>query len=299
MTSAILLIDKPSGPTSHDVVRWARRILKNKSMGHTGTLDPLASGLLILLLGEATKLSQYIMDGDKEYIVEFKLGAQSNTFDREGTITPTLEKIPPLPEVQKQIHGFKGSLNLKVPSYSAVKVQGKTLMEMARKNQEVPEIRRDMIFHETEFLSHEGSIYRVRIRCGKGAYIRSWVHELGEKLGCGAYITELRRTENSGFLVSQASPIQKDSTPEDLLGKNSFPIEKGLPHWPRIQLEAHQEERVRNGAIPPTVALNAFQKILKSSGEYGFLLSSESQKVVAIVKASNPNKVILNRVFTY
>jgi len=152
MYSALLLVDKPSGPTSHDIVNLARKIFKMKAIGHTGTLDPLASGLMVLILGEATKLSQYLMDGNKEYEVRVEFGKTSDTYDREGIVTSTGQSGPDLVTLKNAIHEFKGKLQLKVPAFSAVKVDGKSLMERARKNEETPDVIREMDFFEVELL---------------------------------------------------------------------------------------------------------------------------------------------------
>lgn len=300
MESAVILVDKPSGPTSHDIVYWARKITGIKGIGHTGTLDPIASGLMLLICGEATKLSNYLMDGDKEYIAHIKLGAISTTYDREGVISPSEKEIPSLGEIQNTISVMVGELNIAVPAYSAVKVDGKSLMERARKNEETPVIIRTMNFFEADILKFENPLLEVRIRCGKGAYIRSWAQELGVRLGCGAYIQELRRTHNSGFDVRDAIILTKETTAEQLKTCSSWvPLEKSLLRWPRIELNSEQEKRVRNGLIPHDLSFAVSQALLNSPSGHGFLKSQDSSKLTAIVGLNSSQKPMLNRIFTY
>lgn len=187
LVNGICLVNKPSGITSHDVVYKARKIFKTKAIGHTGTLDPLATGLLILTIENANKLSNYLMDGEKGYEAQIKIGVETDTFDRTGKIvaekdfsTITNDKI------KKEILNLQGLLKLRVPSFSAIKVDGKKLYEMARKNEEVPVVEREMNFHSVEIVSLELPFVTVRFKCSKGAYVRSWIQELGQRLGVGA-----------------------------------------------------------------------------------------------------------------
>lgn len=298
--SAVLLVDKPSGPTSHDIVYWARKVTGIKEIGHTGTLDPIASGLMMLVIGEATKLSQYLMDGDKEYEVLVELGKTSNTYDREGSIETTNSDIPDFGIIKETALNFKGSLKLQVPAFSAVKVDGKTLMERARKNEDAPIVIRNMDFYEVEILEFKCPLMRVRLKCNKGAYIRSWVHELGQKLGCGAMVKELRRTQNSGFHVQDAIVLSRHTPKEQVLNSSAcVPIEKSLLNWPRILLNAEQEKRVRNGLIPSEIAVRAQNAISQSPYNEAFLQSEVTQKLTCIVSLNSTQKLQLNRVFTY
>ena len=214
----ILLIDKPSDHTSHDVVARLRGILKMKRVGHAGTLDPMATGLLIVLVGKATRISQYLISLDKEYEGTVELGKVTDTQDADGQMMET-RPVPPLTaaQIQAAINGFLGDQYQTPPMYSAIKIDGVPLYKSARKGEEVerePRFIRVMNWELTRLaLPH----FDFRMRCSKGTYVRTLAHDLGQKLGCGAHLTALRRTATDKFHVSQAITIddlQKLSPPE-------------------------------------------------------------------------------------
>lgn len=220
--NGVLLVNKPKGITSHDVVAKVRRALSMKAVGHAGTLDPMAQGLLIVLLGEATKFSNYIMGQDKKYSAEVRLGLETDSWDAEGELTLSPEEIKSKKvdlsedQVLTAVQSLKGPLQFKVPVHSAVKVQGKKLYDYARKGQEVETPTRTMVFYKSEltgssinsfFLHGEDYItpvLNVDLECEKGAYIRSWVHHLGQNLGCGALMSGLVRHGSGRFRLEDA-----------------------------------------------------------------------------------------------
>ncbi len=209
----VLLIDKPAGMTSHDVVDRVRRTLRMKRIGHAGTLDPMATGLLIILVGKATKLSQYLMSLDKEYEGSIKLGETTDTQDADGDVLAT-RPVPALTEAQlrEAIQAFVGDQYQTPPMFSAKKLAGVPLYKLARKGQEVerePRFIRISSFELTRFGLPE---FEVRLRCSKGTYVRTIAHDLGEKLGCGAHLSALRRTATDRFNVSQAVPLARLET---------------------------------------------------------------------------------------
>jgi len=204
----VLLIDKPSGMTSHDVVDRVRRTLRMKRIGHAGTLDPLATGLLIILVGKATKLSQYLMSLDKEYIGTVRLGESTDTQDADGDVVST-RPVPALTEAQlrEAMQTFIGDQYQTPPMFSAKKLAGVPLYKLARKGKEVerePRFIRVSAFDLTRFALPE---FDVLLRCSKGTYVRTIAHDLGEKLGCGAHLSALRRTATDRFNISQAVPL--------------------------------------------------------------------------------------------
>jgi tRNA pseudouridine55 synthase len=211
----VLLIDKPTGMTSHDVVDRVRRILHMKRIGHAGTLDPMATGLLIILVGKATKLSQYLMSLDKEYEGTIKLGETTDTQDADGDVMLT-RPVPALTEVQlrETMATFIGDQYQTPPMFSAKKIAGVPLYKLARKGQEVdrePRFIRVSSFELTRCALPE---FDVRLRCSKGTYVRTIAHDLGEKIGCGAHLSSLRRTATDRFHIGQAVPLATLETME-------------------------------------------------------------------------------------
>jgi tRNA pseudouridine55 synthase len=204
----ILLIDKPTDHTSHDVVARLRRKLGMKRVGHAGTLDPMATGLLIMLVGKATSASQYLISLDKEYTGTIKLGAVTNTQDAEGEVMET-RPVPPLTEeqVRATIQGFLGDQYQLPPMFSAIKIKGVPLYKKAREGEEVerePRFIRVMSFELTRFAPPELDFC---VRCSKGTYVRTLAHDFGQKLGCGAHLSALRRTAIDKLRVEQALTI--------------------------------------------------------------------------------------------
>ncbi|HWA10754.1 MAG TPA: tRNA pseudouridine(55) synthase TruB [Opitutaceae bacterium] len=201
----VLLVDKPRDHTSHDVIARLRGKLKMKRVGHAGTLDPMATGLLVVLVGKATGLSQYLISLDKEYTATMKLGVVTNSQDADGEVTET-RPVPPLTEadVQAAMAGFLGDQYQTPPMFSAIKINGVPLYKMARKGEEIerePRFIRVISWELTRFAPPE---LDFRLRCTKGTYVRTLAHDLGQKLGCGAHLTALRRTATDKLSVSQA-----------------------------------------------------------------------------------------------
>lgn len=214
----ILLIDKPRDHTSHDVVARLRGILKMKRVGHAGTLDPMATGLLIILLGKATRVSQYLISLDKEYEGTVELGKVTDTQDADGEVMET-RPVPAFTQAQIQaaIKGFLGDQYQTPPMFSAIKIDGVPLYKSARKGEEVerePRFIRVINWDVTRFALPQ---FDFTLRCTKGTYVRTLAHDLGQKLGCGAHLAALRRTATDKFNVSQAitlEQLQTMSTPE-------------------------------------------------------------------------------------
>ncbi|TVR49817.1 MAG: tRNA pseudouridine(55) synthase TruB [Puniceicoccaceae bacterium] len=205
----VLLIDKPVGITSHDVVDRVRRILRMKRIGHAGTLDPLATGLLIILVGKATKLSQYLMSLDKEYEGTITLGATTDSQDADGEVLsrrPVPELAPA--DLQTAMNGFVGDQYQTPPMHSAIKVAGVPLYKMARKGKTIerePRFIRIASFSLHQFQTPE---LTFSLRCSKGTYVRTIAHDLGEKLGCGGHLSALRRTASDRFHVRDAVTLE-------------------------------------------------------------------------------------------
>ena len=216
--NGVLLVDKPAGWTSHDVVAKLRGILKERRIGHAGTLDPMATGLLIVLVGKATRVSQYLISLDKEYEGTIEFGKVTDTQDADGEVMET-RPVTALTEeqVRAAMHTFLGDQYQTPPMYSAIKIDGVPLYKSARKGEEVerePRFIRVMNWDLTRF-----ALPRIdfRLRCTKGTYVRTLAHDLGQKIGCGAHLAALRRTATDKFHISQAltfDQIQALSLPE-------------------------------------------------------------------------------------
>lgn len=204
----ILLVDKPAGPTSHDIVDRIRRQFRLKKVGHGGTLDPAATGLLIIMLGRATRLSERFMSSDKTYEGVMRLGVTTDSQDADGTV---LREVDPSgvtrEQLEREIAAFKGDLYQTPPMVSAVKIEGVPLYKMARKGKEIE--RKPRLIHIYALVLRDFTPPRASfvLRCTKGTYVRTICHDIGERLGVGAHLEQLRRTESGGFTVAQATPL--------------------------------------------------------------------------------------------
>ena len=240
----VLVIDKPEGPTSHDIVESARRVLGTRA-GHTGTLDPLATGVLPLVLGKATRLSRFYQNQDKEYLARIGLGRATETYDREGAVV----REGPVPElstreVREFLDRFVGEISQRPPLYSAVRVRGRRLYELARSRQGGEAPLRQVRIHGIELLERSREEWTLQVRCSAGTYIRTLAHELGEAVGCGAYLKSLRRTRSGAFDLAQAVAPERMKEEWD---RAHFPLEVLLPELPRVELEDPEAKRVRHG----------------------------------------------------
>jgi tRNA pseudouridine55 synthase len=224
-----VLIDKPAGPTSHDVVDAVRRNFGLKKVGHCGTLDPAATGLLILVLGRGTKLSEKLMSDDKVYEGSAKFGETTDSYDADGELVASLPvPLMTLEQLNEAAAAFRGDQMQMPPMVSAVKVKGVPLYKMARKGVEVERKPRLIHVYHFAFTAYEEPFGRFRVACTKGTYVRSLVHELGAKVGCGAHLASLRRTVSGKFDVKDAIPF------EDVLRITPAELEKRV--LPFLQL---------------------------------------------------------------
>lgn len=227
----VLLVDKPGDHTSHDVVARLRRKLNMKRIGHAGTLDPMATGLMILLVGKATKISQYLISLDKEYEGAIELGKVTDSQDADGEVLET-RPVPPLTEaeVRAAMAGFLGDQYQMPPMYSAIKIDGQPLYKSARKGVEVerePRFIRVMSFELTKFALPK---FEFKLRCTKGTYVRTVAHDLGQKIGCGAHLAALRRTATDKFNVAQALTLdQIEAMTLSEIEQRLIPIHQAAP----------------------------------------------------------------------
>ncbi|MBI2517307.1 MAG: tRNA pseudouridine(55) synthase TruB [Opitutae bacterium] len=227
----VLLVDKPTGMTSHDVVYRLRRKLAMQRIGHAGTLDPMATGLLVMLIGKATRISQYLISEDKVYEGEITLGSTTNSQDAEGEVMET-RPVPELTEAQvhEAMKGFLGDQYQTPPMFSAVKIGGVPLYKKARQGEEVEREPRFIRVAVFELLSFSSPKLTFRLACSKGTYVRTIAHDLGQKLGCGAHLSALRRTVSGKFSIGQCTPlaeIQELPLPE--IEKRLIPVYQAAP----------------------------------------------------------------------
>lgn len=252
--SGILLLDKPEGLSSNQALQRVRFLFDARKGGHTGSLDPIATGMLPLCLGEATKFSGYLLDSDKRYRVRAKLGIRTDTGDREGEIIDE-RPVPELAAGQVQAlldERFSGEIEQLPPMYSALKKNGVPLYKYARRGEEVEREARTVCIHEARVTALAGELLDMEVACSKGTYIRTLVEDLGELLGCGAHVTGLRRVavgpyRESGMLTVEQLELALESGGTAELDKFLLPVDSSVEHWPGVSLSAICTEFVRKG----------------------------------------------------
>jgi tRNA pseudouridine55 synthase len=309
--NGLLLIDKSLGMTSHDVVAKVRRILGIRSIGHAGTLDPNASGLLVLLIGEGTKVSDYLLTGDKGYEVVVRLGVRTDSMDITGQVLEEKPVSVSDAEIREAVTELQGNLNLEVPVHSAVKVDGKRLYQFAHKGERPDEVPvREMSFRDLEVIEiarSEGRVeVRVQMTCSKGSFVRAWANELGLKLGCGGTVADLRRTLSEPFEVSQAIGLEELQAKWEarterhgrVLGSAWVPLKDSLPRMARIDVEGQDEVLLRNGQISKNVrALLMMHVRVGEAPPPVRVVSRETDDMVAILMAEEGQFYKIRRVF--
>ncbi len=277
----VLVLDKPSGPTSTRCLAQIKR-LGQKKIGHAGTLDPLASGVLLVLLGQATKLSPYLLEGGgKVYSGTLRLGQTSDTWDSEGEILAEAPWDAVSPEaVTAGIEAWRGVKEQAVPPYSAAKLSGQPLYRLARKGRAVTGKVKRVEISQATVLEVSLPLVRFRVACGSGTYIRSLAHSLGKRLGCGAVLTQLTREYSHPFGIEHACGLQAVLDDPGLLVRSLRPLREALPGWPCIALSRAEAADIRNGrTVPadPAVDLAA----LAESGNRAVLLENDCELALA------------------
>ncbi len=308
--NGLLLIDKPQDWTSHDVVAKVRRLLSMSSVGHSGTLDPFASGLMVLLLGQGTKVSDYILSKDKTYEVEVRLGIETDTLDRTGTVLKEGAVDVTLEKIHQALAKCQGETEIEVPVFSAIKVKGKKLYDYARAGEEVKKPMKLMHFYDLKLLEFDGrDRLKVRLSCSKGSYIRSWALWLGKELGCGATAQELRRISSTPFNVEKALSLGqlealclKDQEPQwtSELKEAYIPLSNALPDVKKITVGDRDEKLLTNGQISHDIAarLMSEQKQCVANNQIiPIQVMSTSQQLLALLEAQPGKGLKIRRVF--
>jgi tRNA pseudouridine55 synthase len=243
-----LLLDKPVGPSSNGVLQEAKRLLGARKAGHGGTLDPLASGLLLLLFGEATKLAGLLLDQDKEYLASVKLGETTATGDAEGEILERREVPVDRPDLDAVLERFRGEIEQLPPMHSALKRDGVPLYKLARQGKAVERASRRIRILELEVASFEPPRLNLRVRCSKGTYIRTLAEDIGAALGTGAHLSGLRRTASGRFRIEDAVSLEAlRELPPAARSDLVLPLTALVQGLPRAALDAGAEARLRNG----------------------------------------------------
>lgn len=274
----ILLVDKPAGPTSHDIVARVRRLSGVRRVGHTGTLDPLATGLLAICVGRATRLAEYLSGQSKSYEASVRLGQETTTYDAEGEIVAERQVSVSEEELAAALDAFRGVITQLPPLYSAVKVDGKPLYRLAREGVEVERPARTVTIFELDLIGWLPPLLELRIVCSSGTYVRSLAHDLGRVLECGGHVQALRRTAVGSFEVEEA--VSLETLSQEDLQDHLLPAEAAVRHLPRLSLSVedaldlyHGREIARQADQPEASLVCAYDSegqfvgLVKSAGE--------------------------------
>lgn len=252
MIDGVLLVDKAAGGTSHDAVQSARRILRQKKIGHCGTLDPAATGLLVLTVGKATRLTRFLISAPKVYEGAIRFGLETDTYDATGRVVEQ-RPIDGLEDeaVRAALAGFVGTQEQTAPAYSAKKVRGRKYYELARQGEEVPTSTKEITIYALEALGGlvEGTL-SFRLACTSGTYVRSLAHDLGRELGCGAHLAALRRLQVGPFRVEDAATLDRIREVREAqgeLGACWVPFDDVPLPFPTVVADANQEQRIAHG----------------------------------------------------
>lgn len=280
-----LNIYKPKGKTSHDVVAILRRITKVKQIGHTGTLDPFAEGVLPICIGKATRLIEYLKD-DKAYVATVQFGSATDTYDLEGETTKTSDLIPSLDEIEAKLDDFRGEIEQTPPIYSAIKVNGKKLYEYARAGEQVEVKTRKVCISELKLLEYnqKAKTLELYIACSKGTYIRSIANDLGEKLGCFGHLIKLVRVQAGDFVVEDAIKLEDLQTKEDVEKQLIYPLDK--LDYQTYSLDEIEKEKISHG----------MQIFAKNNLENGIVILTYEDTLIAVAE-SNASKITCKKVF--
>ena len=281
--NGILLVDKPQDWTSHDVVAKLRGVFGERRIGHSGTLDPLATGLLVVFLGKATKAVEFSEAAEKEYIAHLRLGIETDTQDITGTVLRTSAGTPDWAALEAALPRFRGEIRQIPPMYSAIKVNGQKLYDIARRGGEVDRQPRSIVIHELSLLGEENGAFILRIRCSKGTYIRTLCHDIGQALECGGVMTALRRTRVGGYDVRNAHTVAALSEMDrDEAEKLLLPLDSVFSDLRAVTLSDLNEAHCRNGRPFSLQLPDGSYRFYDKDGQFLMVASVESEQVHAL-----------------
>lgn len=292
--NGLLLINKPAGLSSHDVVSKVRRILQTREVGHSGTLDPMATGLMVLLIGEATKLSSYVTEGDKSYKVGFKLGITTDTLDTTGTLQSEKQVLNSQSEIDATALSLSGVFNLPIPMFSAKKIEGKKLYEYAREGQSIEVPEKQMTFWNVE----KCGTNQFHLHCSKGSFIRSWVSLLGEKLTCGAAMSSLERTSSHCYSLTDACNLEELSNKSaEEISKILVPMDQALKGVKSLRVKGQDAVLMRNGQISHSLRSQLITRFNPETDEVIQILPEGKGGILALVGLEKGQGFKIKRVF--
>ncbi len=277
----LLVINKPKGPTSAACIEKIKRKLGQKKIGHAGTLDPMATGVLLVLLGHGTKLASYLGDGTKVYSGTFRLGMTTDTYDMEGEVaSETPWEHLDAERIGEAIGHWEQETEQIVPPYSAAKHKGQPLYKLSREGKETPVKIKPLRVTRADVLEIEPPYAKFRVACGTGTYIRSLVHSLGIRLECGAVLTELTRETSGPFSLDAAYELEQLLQEPERFSERVLSLADALPHWPRLTLDQGQSARIKNGMRIPCAELADF--LPKGPQERAVMQDSQQQPLALV-----------------
>lgn len=274
--NGIMLIDKPCDWTSHDVVGKLRGILHERRIGHSGTLDPMATGLLVVFVGRATRAVEFAEADSKEYIAGLRLGISTDTQDITGNTLKRSNSLPSKAELEQALSAFKGEISQIPPMYSAIKVGGRKLYELARRGESVERKPRRVTIDKLDIIGENESDYVLDVVCSKGTYIRTLCNDIGDTLGCGGCMSSLRRVKAGAFSIEKAHTIDEIQAAADNGGLDEIiiPVDRLFSAYPELTVRDTEEKKLRNGNVIKLAAPNGTYRVYTETG--GFLLLGEA-----------------------
>ena len=281
--NGIVIIDKPQGWTSQDVTARLRRVFNTRRIGHGGTLDPMATGVLPVFVGRATRGVEFFEHAEKTYETVLRLGITTDTEDISGTVLTEQDAFVTGEMLEETLKKFRGEIMQVPPMYSALKINGQKLVDLARKGREVERQPRPITIHELTLLGMEAEGIRLRVCCSKGTYIRTLCKDIGEALGCGGCMAELRRVSAGEYRIEEAVPLQvllETETPEQYLR----PVDSMFRNYPKVVLTPKQEIRCRNGNSFSVKMEDGTYRAYGQNGEFLMLAKVESE-VMSTIKS--------------
>lgn len=284
--NGIILVDKPCGWTSHDVVGKLRGILRERRIGHSGTLDPMATGLLVVFAGRATRAVEFAEADSKEYIAGLRLGVSTDTQDTTGNVLNTCEALPSKDELIAAANGFLGEISQIPPMYSAIKINGKKLYELARRGEIVERSPRKVTISKLELVGEDKCDYILDIHCSKGTYIRTLCSDIGDKLGCGGCMSSLRRVKAGVFSITQAHTMEQIQAAADSGGLDGIiiPVDTLFTDKPKLTVNEFEEKKLRNGNTIKTKSADGTYRVYSESGEF-LLLAEVKDNLLKTIKS--------------
>lgn len=290
--NGIILIDKPQDWTSHDVVAKLRGILHERRIGHSGTLDPFATGLLVVFVGRATRAVEFAEADSKEYIAGLRLGLSTDTQDISGNVIAECSDLPDEGAVRRAVNSFIGDIEQIPPMYSAIKIGGKKLYELARKGQSVERAPRKITVSSIEIIGREGGDYLLKIACSKGTYVRTLCNDIGASLGCGACMSSLRRISAGAFSVESAHSIDEveNAANEGQLVDIMLPVDTLFSALPELKVTESTANRLKTGNIIKISAADGDYRVYSDSAEFLLVGKVENGKLKTIKSFFEVNK---------